>query len=345
MPTGIRPPARSSQRIPLGIALGFLISASSGISEPRRLVAEEPHMGLVIRIEAYVPEDVNPARAFRAAFDRVGELERKLSSYREDSELREIERKAWRARVPVSGDLAFVLSRAIELARHSDGAFDPTLGRVTRLVRARGWGRAGPKPSDLRDAWKLTGWRDVEVDQASRTVFIHRRGLQIDLGGIAKGFIADEALKTLRAAGVARALVSIGGDIVAGAPPPGMDGWRVKLEQLADRGDGDFHLPLRNEAVSTSGSRERYFIAGDQTCSHILARDASDCVDVSIAASVVASSGLEGDSLATALVALGRARSAGLLARHPNVRVYWNSQDALDSLPRHQRMPSTDSQR
>ena len=302
-------------------------------------------MGLVVRIEAYLPENVNPARAFRAAFDRVGELERRLSSYREDSELREVERKAWRARVSVSGDLAFVLSRAIEFARQSDGAYDPTLGRVTRLVRAHGWGRAGPEPSDLRDAWNLTGWRHVEVDQASRTVFFHRQGLQIDLGGIAKGFIADEALKTLRVAGVDRALVSIGGDIVAGAPPPGMDGWRVELGQFAGRGEGDVHLSLRNEAVSTSGSRERFFIAGGQTCSHILGRDASDCVDVSVAASVVASSGLEADGLATALVVLGRGRSAGLLARHPNVRVFWNSQDPLDSLPRHQRMPSTDSQR
>lgn len=345
MPTGIQRLARSNQRVPLGIALGFLVSASSGISEPRRLVAEEPHMGLVVRIEAYVPENVNPALAFRAAFDRVGELERKLSSYREDSELREVERKAWRARVPVSGDLAFVLSRAIELARQSNGAYDPTLGRVTRLVRAHGWGRAGPDPLDLRDAWNLTGWRHVEVDQAARTVFFHRRGLQIDLGGIAKGFIADEALKTLRVAGVARALVSVGGDIVAGAPPPEMDGWRVELEQFADRGESDVSLWLRNEAVSTSGSRERYFFAGDQTCSHILARNDSDCIDVSVAASVVASSGLEADGLATALVALGRARSAGILARHPNVRVYWNSQDPLDSLPRHQRMPSTDSQR
>ena len=302
-------------------------------------------MGLVVRIEAFVPEKVNPARTFRAGFDRVGELARKLSSYRDDSEVRRVEREAWRSPTPVSEDLASVLGRAIELARQSDGAFDPTLGRVTRLVRAEGWGQQRPQPSGLRDAWKLTGWRHVEVNPVSRTVFLRRRGLQIDLGGIAKGFIADEVLKTLRIAGVDRALVSVGGDIVAGAPPPGTDGWAVAISQFGNRRESEVQLLLRHEAVSTSGSRERYFLAGDRKCSHILARNASNCVDASIAASVVAPSGLEADGLATALVVLGSTHSAELLARYPNVRVYWSTGGRADSPPPHQRRPSTDSQR
>ena len=302
-------------------------------------------MGLVVRIEAYVPESVNPARAFRAAFDRVGELEQKLSSYREDSELRKVERKAWRSPVLISEDLATVLSHAIELARQSDGAFDPTLGRVTRLVRAQGWGQAGPEPMDLEKAWKLTGWQHVEVNQASQTVFLRRRGVQIDLGGIAKGFIADEMLETLRDEGINRSLVSVGGDVAAGTPPPGMEGWRVELEPFGDRGGSEVLLSLQNQAVSTSGSRERYFLAGEQKCSHILSRDDGSCVDASIAASVVASSGVEADGLATALVVLGRARAGRLLARHPTVRVYWSAQGTPEPLPHHQRMPSTDSQR
>jgi len=122
-------------------------------------------MGAVVRIEAYVPAGISPALAFRAAFDRVGELAGRLSSYRADSELRQLERKAWRSPTSVSEDFARVLGHAIELARQSDGAFDPTLGRVTRLVRAGGWGEALSEPSALDGV--------LDVVDLRRTCSIH----------------------------------------------------------------------------------------------------------------------------------------------------------------------------
>ena len=302
-------------------------------------------MGVVVRIEAYVPAGISPALAFRAAFDRVGELAGRLSSYRDDSELRQLERKAWRSPTSVSEDFARVLGHAIELARQSDGAFDPTLGRVTRLVRAGGWGEALSEPSALDGAWKLTGWRHVEMDPESRTVYFRRRGLQIDLGGIAKGFVADETLEALKSRGISQALVSVGGDIAAGAPPPGKRGWKVAIDQIGDRGDSEIQLLLRHQAVSTSGSRERYFLLGDQMCSHVVARDGASCTDVSTAVSVVASSGLVADGLATGLLALGRDRSDVLLSHHPDVRVYWASQGPAAGRQPQQYVLPTASQR
>ncbi len=345
MPTGTPPRTPSSRRLAPGIAIALLTCAPSGNSEPLRLVAEEPHMGVVVRIEAYVPARVNPARAFRAAFDRVRDLESKLSSYRDDSELRQIERKAWRSPTSVSADFARVLGQAIELARQSDGAFDPTLGRVTRLVRAGGWGEALSAPSGLEGAWNLTGWRHVELDPESRTVLFRRRGLQIDLGGIAKGFVADEILEALRSDGIVQALVSVGGDIAAGAPPPGKRGWSVAIDQIGDRGDAEVPLLLRHQALSTSGSRERYFLLGDQMCSHVLARSDANCADVSTAVSVVASSGLEADGLATALLALGRERSDALLSRYPDARAYWAPEVPLAGRQPHGHTLGPESQR
>ena len=302
-------------------------------------------MGVVVRIEAFVPPEVNPARVFRAAFDRVGDLSGKLSSYRDDSELRQVERNAWRSPTSVSADFARVLGRAIELARQSDGAFDPTLGRVTRLVRAGGWGEALSEPSALESAWELTGWQHVELDPESRTVFFRRRGLQIDLGGIAKGFVADEMLEALKSRGISQALVSVGGDIAAGAPPPRRRGWRVAIDQIGDRGGSEIQLLLRHQAVSTSGSRERYFLLGDQMCSHVIARDDASCTDVSTAVSVVASSGLVADGLATGLLALGQGRSDVLLSHYPDVRVYWASQGPAAGRQTQQHVLPTESQR
>ena len=302
-------------------------------------------MGVVVRIEAYVPASINPARAFRAAFDRVGDLARRLSSYRDDSEVRAVEDTAWRAPVPISADLAHLLGHALDLARQSKGAFDPTIGRVTRLVRAQGWGRAGPAPPALRAAWKLTGWRHVELDRAAQAVFFRQRGLQLDLGGIAKGFIADAALRSLRQAGISSALVSVAGDYAAGAPPPEMDGWKVGVDPSGEAPAPAFQLQLRDQAVSTSGGGQRYFLADGRRCSHILTRADARCVAADEAVSVVAPSGLEADGLATALLALGRERSAALLARYPHVQVHWSTGSQQLRPPHHQRMPSTDFQR
>ncbi len=280
-------------------------------------------MGVIVSIEAYVPRDVNAARTFRSAFDRVRILARKLSSYREDSEVRNVEKRAWQAPVPLSIDFSRVLAQALRLARDSGGAFDPTVGRVTHLLREHGWGHEGPASNELAEAWKRTGWENVEFDAGRRTVFLHERGVRFDLGGIAKGYIADQALEALRRAGVNTALVAIAGDIAAGAPPPGEPGWPVDLDATGARGTLERNLLLRNQAVSTSGSRERYYLADGKRCSHIVTQSTAPCADTGLAVSVVAPTGLEADGLATALLALGRDRAGEILARRPAVQVYW----------------------
>ena len=276
-------------------------------------------MGVVVRIDAYLPPETNPARVFRSALDRVESLAQSLSDYREDSELRAVENTAWQEPIPVSRDFYRVLSEALLIARESDGAFDPTLGSVTRLVRRAQ--NAGP--IELALAWDSTGWTQVSLGAESRSVFLRKRGIQFDLGGIAKGYIADQALEALRQAGVSRALVAVAGDIAAGAPPPGKDGWPVALDAAGASGTVERVLALRNQAVSTSGSRERNYASNGRRCSHIVTRWSAPCAATGPAVSVVAPTGLEADGLATALLALGREKSGKLLASHPEARAFW----------------------
>ena len=285
-------------------------------------------MGVVVRISAYFPPGINPPKALRRAFARVGLLSRKFSSHRESSELRRVEECAWREPTRVSSEFAHLLGHALRLARKSGGAFDPTLGRVTRLLRAPGWQRDGPPEEALRKAWGLTGWKHVELDASSREISIARHGLQFDLGGIAKGYAADEALAVLERAGVRRAMVAVAGDIAVGDPPPGRDGWRIGLDGLGPRGSVERKLTLRNQGVSTSGSRERYYLMSDRRCSHIVSKSPDGCTDASVAASVVAPTALEADGIATALIALGEGESDAILNRRPDVSVYWSVDDS-----------------
>ena len=287
------------------------------------MVAEEPHMGVIVQIEAYVSRDINPAHLFRAAFDRVATLEQTFSSYRADSEVRRVEKLAWRDPILISADLSAVLGHALRVASASGGAFDPTVGSMTGLLRRNGTLQTASDRAEMAAARSLTGWQRVEHDPSARTIFLHRRGVQLDFGGIAKGYIADEVLRVLERAGVARAMVSVAGDIVTGEPPPGQAGWRVGLDAVGTRGGIERHLVLRGQAVSTSGSRERFYESDGRRCSHILGRSEDPCADAALAVSVVARTGIEADALATALIAMGREEGNDLLEGLPGVRAYW----------------------
>lgn len=283
-------------------------------------------MGTVVRIEAYVQVQANPVRIFRSAFDRVADLAWRLSSYRDDSEIRRLERDAWRERVRVSDELAVVLGAALRLARESGGAFDPTLGTVTHLLEGRPWGEEGPAPHLLRRAWTRTGWQNVDLDESGRSVLLREHGMRLDLGGIAKGFIADEALKVLSDEGVERAMVSVAGDIAVGGAPPGRPGWSVGLDAVGERNSIEQTLVVDHRGVSTSGSRERYFVRDGKRCSHVWVWQGETCTENSMAVSVLAESAMEADGLATALLALGPEESARLLSRYPMARAFWQAQ-------------------
>ncbi len=310
---------------PLIVALACAgVPASAAQGEPlRRMVAEEPHVGVIARIEAYVSRNINPAHLFRAAFDRIATLERTFSSYRDDSEVRRVEQLAWREPISISAQLSTVLGHALAVASASGGAFDPTVGSMTRLLHRNGTLQAPRDMAAMAAARSLTGWQAVEHNASAQTVFLRRRGVQLDFGGIAKGYIADEALRVLEQAGVARAMVSIAGDIATGEPPPAQTGWRVGLDAVGTRGEIERHLLLRNQAVSTSGSRERFYEIDERRCSHILNRSEDSCADASLAVSVVAPTGMEADALATALLAMGREKNSDLLKGRPGVRAYW----------------------
>src|SRR5262249_14068168 len=153
--------------------------------------------------------------------------------------------------VAVSSELFTVLTKAQEVSKKSDGAFDVTVGPVVRLWRlARRTGRM-PDVEEVAKARTLVGYRNVRLDAAAKTVQLLKPGMPLDLGGIAKGYSADEALTVLKEHGINSALVAAGGDIAVSGPPPGKEGWDVAIAPL-DPGDASPHLLLSGAAVSTS---------------------------------------------------------------------------------------------
>ncbi|MGH9667041.1 MAG: FAD:protein FMN transferase, partial [Bryobacteraceae bacterium] len=232
-----------------------------------------------------------------------------LSDYKPDSELTRVCLTAHTRPVPVSSDLFTTLDAARRLSEATGGAFDITLGPVIRLWRQARAAQHVPDPGALAGAARLCGYRKLVLDGAHRTVFLKLAGMQLDLGAIAKGYAADKALAVLRTHGIRSALVAASGDLAIGDAPPGKPGWRVGIDSL-DTPASDFTrvLLLHNTAVSTSGDTEQYLETGGRRYSHIVDPKTDLGLTRRISVTIVASRGIDTDSLATAVSVLGAER-------------------------------------
>lgn len=285
-------------------------------------------MGVQARIVLYAPEAQAARTAALAAFDRLAALEDVMSDYRPASELMRLCARSGGDPVPVSDDLFAVLARAEELARLSDGAFDVTVGPYVRLWRAaRRTGRM-PAADALAEAAARVGWRHVVLDAAAQTVRLAVPGMQLDLGGIAKGYAIDAALAVLRAHGVDRAYVALGGDVVVGAPPPGEAGWAL---QVAYADTAHRHVVLAHAAISSSGDTEQFVEIDGRRYSHVVDPHTGLGLTSRVAATVVAPCATCSDGLATLLTTLGPARGLPLLEAHfPEARAYVRRVEGLE---------------
>ena len=306
----------------LALAALLTLGASPPSSEARleRFTAEKSLMGTVARITLYAPDAGRAVKAFRAAFDLLDALDARLSDYRPASELMRLSRRAGEGPVAVSSELFEALRLAREIAAETGGAFDPTLGPLTRLWRrARREGRL-PDPDALERARSLCGWGKLELDPASRTVSLAAPGMQLDLGGVAKGYAADKALDLLHSMCLSRALVVIGGEMAIGAPPPKRDGWRIGVgpSESARR-----ILRLSNCGVSTSGDREQHLDLHGKRYSHVLERASGQALADAPTVTVVAPTAALADALATAFHVLGPSGSRAVVERRPEILVLW----------------------
>jgi thiamine biosynthesis lipoprotein len=290
-----------------------LLAAFSAVQadEPKRFEYEEPHMGTKFRIVLYAADQATADRAAKAAFTRVAELNRIMSDYSPDSELMKLcKQSATKPAGPVtvSEDLFFVLSKARELSELSNGAFDVTIGPVVRLWRLARKDRELPDPDVLKVALTRVGYKNLELDPKARTVDLKVAGMLLDLGGIAKGYAADEGLKAMAKLGITSALVAAGGDIAVSGAPPGKAGWRIDIAPLP-RSKQKRQLLLKDMAVSTSGDAEQFVEIAGVRYSHMVDPRTGLGLTGRRSMTVVAPRGIQSDSL-TKMASILRADEA-----------------------------------
>ena len=285
--------------------------AASALS---RFEESQPHMGTLARIVIYARNLDAAAAATRSAFQRIRELDGILSDYQAESELNRLSHQAGGPPVKIGPDLFRVLWVAQNLAVRSDGSFDVTVGPVIRLWRRARRQQALPDADRIAAALDVTGFRWLTLDTKQQTAQLAKTGMLLDVGGIAKGFAADEALKTLKQAGIEQALVALGGDIAVSNPPPGRKGWSIEIASLNLAGaPKPSPLLLHNAAVSTSGDAEQFVEIGGIRYSHIIDPRTGKALTGRRSVTVVAAHGIDSDALATAVSVLDPAEGLKLI--------------------------------
>lgn len=271
-----------------------------------RYAATSAHMGTQFRIEVFADEKLRAGRALRAAFEAIEQLDRRMSDYREDSELSRLSAASPTEQpVAVSADLATVLRESQRMYRLTGGAFDVTVGPLSRLWRKARKQKQLPDAQQLQAARASVGGQFLRIDPEGN-VRLLRPKMRLDLGGIAKGFAADRALAVLKQHGIARALIDAGGDLVLGDPPPGRGGWRIAVAPLrADAPQGSRVLEVSNCGVATSGDAFQFVEIDGQRYSHLLDPRTGLGVVGRSSATVIAPSGMQADACASALSVMG----------------------------------------
>jgi thiamine biosynthesis lipoprotein len=270
-------------------------------------------MGSTFSIVLYGREWLPMESAVDAAFDEVCRLEMMLSVHRPESECSEVNRHAALRAIRLSQELFQLLSRCLEYSRQSEGTFDISVGP---LIKAWGFhqGTGGrPDEAEVKAALAIVGYRHIHLDPAARTVRLDRMGMEINLGGIGKGYAVDRMAHILKQRGFDAALIVGSGSSIygLGSPPGEASGWPVDIRDPRNPRKVAASAFLKNMSISTSGSYEKSFWADGRTYCHILDPRTGYPVQGVLSVSVITPHALDSEAWTKPCFVLGRHWAAG----------------------------------
>ena len=298
-------------------------------------------MGVPFAAAFYAPDEASANKAIEAAWGRIEHLNSLMSDYDSTSELMRLCRDSRPGQpIRVSPELFRVLCKSVEVSELSDGAFDVSVGPLVKLWRRARRQKEFPDPKLLEEARELVGWRNTKLCRTGTlarhsepgknhdgqecpsyengTVELLKPGMKLDLGGIAVGYAADEAIRVLKQHGVTRAMIDGSGDIVVSEPPPGATGWRIGIASLREPDAAPtMFATLANCSISTSGDAYQFVEIGGQRYSHIVDPKTGLGLTERCSVTVIASDGITADALATAVSVLGPERGLKLIDSQP----------------------------
>ncbi|MGL4344346.1 MAG: FAD:protein FMN transferase [Cellulosilyticaceae bacterium] len=261
-------------------------------------------MGTTITISLFDHQDPS---ILESCFQRISELENALSINKENTLLDEVNNQSGISPVVINEDMFNVIQKGLYYSELTDGSFDISVGPLVKLWNIGFPEARVPSQPEIDAAIPLIDFSKVILDPSNQTVFLSSPGMKIDLGGIAKGFAADEVVEILKASGVEHALVDLGGNVYTLGTKVDGSPWKVGIQDpFNPRGQIIGYVPISNQSAVTSGIYERFLESNGQKYHHILNPDTGYPFDNEIAGvSIISNTSMDGDALSTAVFSLG----------------------------------------
>lgn len=307
------------------LLLGCVKTSQNAISQPTS--QSELHLGTICKITIY---DDKPQKAtFDAAFSRIAELEQKTSLHLATSEIAQVNAMAGKEAVVVSNETFFLIQEALRIAELSGGAFDPTIGAVVQLWNIGGEFARRPAAKEIEERLPLVDWRLVELNVAEQSVYLPVEGMVLDLGGIAKGYVADEVARLLREGDVQAAIINLGGNVLTVGTKRDQSPWNIGVQKPdSERGEYSVIVKLGATSLVTSGPYERYFVEEGVRYHHILNPKTGYPVENNLSSvSVICEDSYLADALSTAFYVLGSKEALELAKELEGVEILMMTSD------------------
>ncbi|MFK5973160.1 MAG: FAD:protein FMN transferase [Flavobacteriaceae bacterium] len=303
------------------LALVLLLVVSLGSNAQTRFEYRHRQMGTQIRLVFYTSDHIRADSASKAVFSRIDELNAELSDYLVDSELNMLCLQAGKD-VSVSSDLYLILKASVAVSEQTKGAFDVTTGPLIRLWRRVRKTKIKPSTSQIKKAMQKVGHHYI-VFPDTNTIRLEKKGMQLDLGGIGKGFAADEVLKVFELYGIRSALVDMGGDIRVSDPPPNKKHWVLAFSYYnADRKEIVQKIKLKNQAVATSGDLYQYLEIDGIRYSHIIDPQTGMALGNGIQVTTIATNATLADAYASAFSVIGIEEAINSVQEIPSLEFF-----------------------
>lgn len=271
-------------------------------------------MGTRVSVELYADDDVRGRELVADVMREYHRVDDSMSTYKPDSEISRVNAHAADAPMVIGEELFSLVERSLELSVASGGAFDITYDSVGYLYDFRAHQR--PTDRQIEERLGAVDYRHVVLDRGKRTIFFKAKGVRINLGGVAKGYVVERAAAMLRARGVEHALLNAGGDTRVIGDRRGQP-WIVGIRHPRVADEVVTRLPLVDEAISTSGDYERFFEENGHRYHHIINPVTGRPTEGILTVTVIGPDGTLTDGLGTAIFVLGAEKGLELIESYP----------------------------
>jgi len=324
--------ATQSNKVKFKLLIAVLIILA-GTAACRRTLGEKPvtktnfMLDTLISVQAYGP---NASEAIDKAFERIQDIEQKMTSKADFSEVIDINQRAGKGFCKVSQDTFFVIQKGLYYSMLSKGKFDITIGPLVEL-----WGIGTeharlPGSDEIQEVLPLVDYTQVEINEEDYSVFLKNPGMAIDLGGIAKGYAADEAAKVLKQYGVKHGTINLGGNVVVLGGKSDGSPWRIGIQDpfFKTRGSIMATVEVTDKTLVTSGPYERFFEKDGKIYHHILNTESGYPVENELmSVTIITDKSIDADALSTTVFAMGLKEGMDFIEKSENMDAVFITKD------------------